>query len=336
MESYNTKSMEELIREWNDAKARETNLKISTMVKHLYETYEPSLPPEPKFWSRLEHWLKNFDGDTKTQKIVFNSIPNLFYIGPDEFIALFKYAYDNIVGQWLVNEKDLMLDDPDISDKLKKAVKKIWFCPISDSMRINSFSHVNNVPSRFDHRPDWRSLAAFGDINRVVKYCEKNEIEGIVLLEDFVGGGNQMSYAIDFAAKLKCVKDLPILVIPLVVCPKGAKKVRSKAQNFGISCQPALEVGKQSFISKTLEQGESCYHTELRKISNATYSEVSGGKEPGAKNSEGRLIEPYHPLGWDETGGLIVMYTNTPNNTLPFYHWRSENWVPLFPRHSRV
>ena len=56
-------------------------------------------------------------------------------------------------------------------------------------MRINAFYHLNNI-SGTSYRPDWLSLAKFGDRKAIADFLAAGGIERIVLLEDFVGSGD--------------------------------------------------------------------------------------------------------------------------------------------------
>jgi hypothetical protein len=39
-------------------------------------------------------------------------------------------------------------------------------------------------------------------------------------------------------------------------------------------------------------------------------------------------------LGFRKIGGMIILHTNTPNNSLPII-WSDVEWSPLFNRHVR-
>jgi len=323
MEDYiNTK-----LKEWDDDDAIFINGQITYLAKRLYDTYEPAKPPKPMFHIRLQDWIRNVEGNAEQELNLFKSIVELTYIGPDEFDELYRKAYDTITAKWLIDLLRLDLDDLQAGNKIKDAVKKTWFCPISDSMRISSFMHINNVPNDFDFRPDWRSMEQFGNRDEIEKYCTSNGIERLVLLEDFVGGGSQMANAVEFAASFSDV--VKILVIPLVICPKGMQMWTTLfAGNKDIVFLPALEIGEARFITENEQPDEPLIFEKLRDIAHSTFVKVAHGCKPGQK--------PYHPLGYDKTGGLIVMYSNTPDNTLPLFHNKSNKWDPLFPRHNRV
>jgi hypothetical protein len=219
------------------------------------------------------------------------------------------------------------------------AAGETWFCPVTDSFRVNAFFHVNNLAAGANLRPDWHSLLELGDVDKIDAYCASNNIKRLVLLEDFVGGGSQSLCAVRFAATK--VHDLQVLFVPLVICPKGVVSARQLeaelcAQRAGaLRYEAAMELPNDAFL--TLSQSPyvepNPYINALRDLINTSYPKVSGGRLPGPK--------PYDPFGFpcsDPTGGLVVMYSNTPDNTLPLIHWHppENTWHPIFPRHSRV
>ena len=95
---------------------------------------------------------------------------------------------------------------------------------------------------------------------------------------------------------------------------------------------PVLELPKPAFFTATDSSFPAAETDALRDLINSSYHAVSGGVTNG---------KPYDMYGYPKgkpTGGLVVMYTNTPDNTLPLIHWRPHNgaWQPVFPRHSRI
>ena len=215
-----------------------------------------------------------------------------------------------------------------------------WFCPVTDSFRINAFFHVNNLAAGANLRPDWHSLLKLGDTFKINEYCLTQGIKRLVLLEDFVGGGSQSMKAVRYAATH--IRDLEVLFVPLLICPAGVRKARKlevelsgrRANSFRFDA--VMELPADAFLTAThspyIEPNQ--FIKNLRNLIQSTYPQVSGGQPLGAI--------PYGPYGFppsNPTGGLVVMYSNTPNNTLPLVHWCPSPdglWSPIFPRHSRV
>lgn len=326
--------VEKKVREWGDRESRETNLRLQYLEKRLFSTYECSLPPHTEFWARMAKWIENANGDRALEIDLFNSINQIFYIGPDEFNELYRRAYNGPIARWFIEKTKI-----DFSNihKAKQAliaeVKHTWFCPISDSLRINHFYHLNRIPVTAELRPDWRTLQALGDEAKIIKYIRHKQIRHIILLEDFVGGGSQARDALIFACKFS--RYVSILFVPLLICPSGLQFLKQLAVSHGFDISPVLPLSNEIFVQSVAQSGESPEMARLRDLASKTYLSVTNGQPPGELDSNNTPKKPYHPLGWHETGGLVVMYTNTPDNTLPMFHWHSLSWNPIFPRHSR-
>jgi hypothetical protein len=333
--------IETLVRNWADIELDVIGLQINSLEKWLYKSYEPDKFGDGDFQQRLVKWLDNVatDADKRT---LFRLLPYLFYVGPVEFEELYRCAYQGPIARWLVSAESIDICAPDAQSKLAEAAKKTWFCPVSDSLRINAFFHINNLASGASFRPDWRSMDKLGDVDKLNAYCEKEGITRLVLLEDFVGGGSQVIKAVRFAATH--IRKLQVLFVPLIICPDGAERLRATAIDLcatridSLKYEAVMELPANAFFTSTqspFRQSDENTHTDdLRLLVERTYLKVSGGVPPDPRK------EPYHPFGFPHdkpTGGMVVMYSNTPNNTLPIIHSRPKGntWNPIFPRHSR-
>jgi hypothetical protein len=331
--------IEELIRSWNESELDTIGLKINSLEKWLFKSYEPDKFGDGDFQQRLVKWLDNVATDAE-KTTLFRLLPHLFYVGPVEFEELYRCAYQGPIARWLIYAENIDVCAPDARDKLENAVKKTWFCPVSDSFRINAFFHINNLTAGFSLRPDWRSMQKLGDLYKLKEYCKTKGITRLVLLEDFVGGGSQAVEAVRFAATH--IPNLQVLFVPLIICPDGASLLRSTANELcttradSLKYEAVMELPPKGFFTDNqspFEQNPS-FTRDLRSLVNSTYPKVSGGLSPSPQS------KPYHPFGFPyhaPTGGLVVMYSNTPDNTLPIVHWRpnGNTWNPIFPRHSR-
>ena len=309
---------------------QEANLQVRQLEKELYAEYEPMRGAHPDFNQRAEGWLGNFEGDEERQQLLFRLLPKLFFVGPREFESLYQTAFNHQFAVWLIDQLGVTFDDVDCETKIRDAVKHTWFCPITDSMRINSFYHLNGVEGQ-NYRPDWLSLARFGSVEKVEKYIKRKKIERIVLLEDFVGNGGQINRGVLFAARLPSA--IPILVVPLVICP-AAKEFRREIQEaFGhVRIAPVLELPEKEFVTKDPVPDEDELISKWRELS----IEVADRLRAGLSSEQLRQANKYIPLGWRGTGALVVLYTNCPNNSLPIIFHKSESWRPVFPRSARA
>lgn len=332
-------SIERLVRSWSiNNEITKVNQKINHLERWLYKTYEPNKFGPKDFWGRLEQWLDNVSSDAEKQ-LLFQLLVEILYLGPVEFEELYRSAYEGPIARWLIDTCQIDIFAPGGQEKLIKAAGETWFCPVTDSFRVNAFFHVNNLAAGANLRPDWHSLFKLGDTYKINAYCANNNIKRLVLLEDFVGGGSQSLDTVRFA--VTHIHDLQVLFVPLVICPKGVEKARQLevemcARRVGaLRYEAAMELPNEAFLTlnKSPYVEPNPYIKALRNLISMSYPKVSGGQPPGLK--------PYDPFGFpcsDPTGGLVVMYSNTPDNTLPLIHWcpPENTWHPIFPRHSRV
>jgi len=304
---------------------QETNERLENLATVLYSNYEPMTGPFPEYWQRLESWIGNVPSEDD-QKLLFRLAAQLFYVGTKELDNLYRVAFNANVTQWLITELGLSLDDPNLCADLEYALSRTWFCPITDSMRINAFYHLNHISGR-DFRPDWRSLAAFGDPAKLERFLRAN-IDRIVLLEDFVGTGSQIEPALAFLSAL--AGRPPTLLVPLIICPSGMINAESWVRaNTSLTVSPVVRLQPRDFLGPIPVTNEPDVFDTLRPLINSTYSQVLNGEDPMASKT-------YSAFGYRETGSLVVLATNCPDNTLPLVHFKSDTWNPLFPRASRI
>jgi hypothetical protein len=304
---------------------QQTSERLENLATVLYSNYEPMTGPFPEYWNRLESWVENV-GDEEDQKLLFRLAAQLFYVGTKELDNLYRVAYNANVTQWLVDQLGLALDDPHLQTQLDNTLRRTWFCPVTDSMRINAFYHLNHISGR-DYRPDWRSLAEFGDPIKVEQFL-RSHIDRIVLLEDFVGSGSQIRPAIQFLQSLPYKP--PTLLVPLIICPEGKTNAEAWCRgNPSLTVSPVIQLQPHEFLSVAATAKEPAVFPELRRLVTKTYPQVLDGADPHTSKT-------YTAFGFLGTGSLVVLATNCPDNTLPLVHFKSGTWNPLFPRASRI
>ncbi|MGY4480132.1 phosphoribosyltransferase-like protein [Bradyrhizobium sp. USDA 3364] len=288
------------------------------LADKLYEDYEPC--QVERFADRLDSWLANVEDDDD-RKTLYLLLKQIFFVGRREFESLCRAAFHGPIMRWLLDTANVALDDPDISAKYKAAMEETWFCPITDSMRINAFFKVVGVNGR-ELQPDWRSLRKFGDTAKIRDYIETSGIRRIVLLEDFVGTGMQMGKAITFAAELG--EQIQVLVCPLIICPEGVKKaLELKKKHKNVYFAQVMSLPPSMFIKMAAERPEPPTHTAVRELIRKTAPRLSP------------KVVPQTPFGFMDSGATVVLYSNCPDNSLPIIHETADTWRPLFPRIRR-
>ena len=220
---------------------------IDFLAERLFANYHPALSFQPDFMVRLRDWLNQVA--EMDQKTLFELVPQLFFIGPDEFQGLYRSSFLGAILTWLIEQEGISLDDAIQGKALTTAVNETWFCPITDSMPISQFYHVNNLTGP-NLRPDWWSLAEFAaDDERIIAYMGEHNLKRIVLVEDFVGSGRQISRGVLKAANLRTIP--PVLIVPLVICPRGVERGADLMHEYPhVKIVPALELGAAAFLKE--------------------------------------------------------------------------------------
>ncbi len=327
--------IEQWVNEWaiasGDHSFRDINSQMNFFSKELFHDYQPTQSVAFSFKSRLENWLSNLNSD-EDRKTLFKILPHIFYVGNKEFINLFRVAYDEIIAKWLIDVNNISFDNiGDAKTQIDDSLRECWICPITDSLNINSFFHINNIPGNGwnEWKPQWYTIERGNHLwNTYRDYIVDNGIRKLILLEDFVGSGSQVSGVVDFVMNQRL--DLDVLLIPLINCTTGHKSfIDLETRHDRLKYQAVLKPSNNCFVTRMQVTGEPDDFEQFRDLLQRCYLQVSNNIPQSG------LLKPYSPYGYRETGGLIVMYSNTPDNTIPAIHWNSDTWNPIFPRHSR-
>lgn len=293
---------------------------IDYLSKKVFNDYEPS--QFQPFRQRLIDWLNNFD-DQLDQQHLLALLLDVFFVGRREFEALYRSVYRGLLFRWMIEDSGIDVFSNDLEETIADRVNAAWICPISDSLRINSFLKVNGLKS-LDKRPDWRSLEQFGDISKIQAYVAQKKIKELILLEDFCGSGNQATGAVRFAAET--LPNVRILLCPLIVCPKGDETLIEvvkglKIKGFSnVTYEPAL-VLPSSVVHD--------YESHANGNGSKTDAFLCVNKEKLGFSTDKAMF------GYKQTGAKVVMFSNCPNNTLPVFYRETKSWKPLFPRVDR-
>ena len=281
--------------------------------KHRYWQFTPSYVED--FEAGLAAWVFNSRLRQRDQKALLRLVPEIQYFDRDDFIALYRSAFLEQITRWLIDQEkiDFLGDAAAIDTAVRTALKTTWFCPITDSLDIGQFHHVNRIDAK-SFRPQWRTLRSFGSEKRILKFLEKAHLTRLVLLEDFVGSGSQVSAVLRFATDL--LPHMDLLFVPLVICERGLEQLVRKHPEFDI--RPALVIPRQVHVERTPNAHEPTFVSGLRDAIQHTHTAIG---EPA--------------FGFRDTGVLAVMYTNCPDNAPAILWKKTSNWRPLFPRASR-
>lgn len=295
-----------------------------TLAGQLFSQFEPTKKVSQRvsrdFMVRLNDWIELFE-EGEDRWVAYKSIEYFFFAGNQEFEELYRCAVENTIKPWLIDIAKIDIFSNDAEAKLKKELNDCWPCPATDSLRINGFLHLTGLKGQ-SLRPDWLSLRSLGSAEKITAYVIKENIRYLVILEDFSGSGGQLSRALKYAAE---TFDGPILVVPLIICAPGNRlliKTIKKLSRHDVTYKPISVLADDCLVSVSPTPGEPKLFEALREVLKKGYTRIDSDLGGGA-------------FGWEQTGSLVAMYSNCPNNTPPIFHHTATNWKPLFPRSNR-
>ncbi|NMM28830.1 MAG: hypothetical protein HHJ12_16450 [Glaciimonas sp.] len=305
---------------------RNLKIKIDFLSQVLYKEYRPTMAGvNGEFQFRLAKWIGSATSDDH-KKLMFLLLEHLFFVGKNEFDSLYLTAYSRHIATWLLVEGQIDFTAPDAKDQVRAARDSTLFSAVTDSFNIGDFLRINSIQGA-EFRFVWEQAIKVNwdpvEFERVAM-AGKNRI---VLLEDFVGSGSQMERAVRTACTLPGAPE--VLLCPLIICPAGAILAKNLVQEYtNLTFKPVLELNSTDFVQRISEPGEPAIFSEFRILVEALHTKIAGSQD---------WTQDYGPYGYGGTGGLIVKYDNTPDNTLPILHHASNTpWHPLFLRNSRL
>jgi len=307
--------------------------RISYMALKRYDEFQPAENAAyPDFWTRLAQWIENAQGNEEDQKILLRLVPELFFIGKEEFVALFKAAYNGPICRWLIDQCEIGLEDAAFGDALTRAVADTWFCSVTD-IDLGAFHRLNCIRNGQGIRTDFLTQYETRNRKGVEEFIARKRIRRLVLIEDFVGSGTQMTEPVKFAANL-AGGSIPVLVVPLVIGRVGLQACKKLSKDFpNVQFTPVLALDEASFISQSEQPNENPLWPQVRDLIERLHPLVCGSGKPVGKYG----FKPPRKGGrrQKQAGALVVLHSNCPNNTIPLIYNGSDSWAPLFPRMAR-
>lgn len=283
---------------------------------------------EGEFPVRLKKWLDNVPTD-REKKTLLSIVPFILFIDRKQMLALCQDAFKRIIVPWIsegfINRQDMLSADYEI--KVRMLIKEYSLYSITESFNFPDFINVNNLSGLKKPR-------ILGEDNSRIRMSPPQfdeKIRGLIVLEDFVGTGDQSKRVLDEVRSI-IPKGWRIIFIPLIMMEKGLKLFLTKnsTQSSSIETRPVLIIPESDCIKTQQVQKEPREFKTMRALIKSTQNKVL---EPLDKLDD----PPNNPFGYRGSGTLIVTCHNTPNNTIPLIHHRSPEWSPLFRRvhHSK-
>lgn len=278
----------------------------------------------PSYGSNFEHrlvaWINNPGLSREDKVALLRLVPELAFVDRDDMLSLYRTAFSDQIKRWLMDQAslDFRLPTRRLKQGLLRAVRRTWFCGLTDSMDIGQFCHVNHISNRAQ-RPQWQTLSKFGSPSKISKYIHTEKIQRLVIVEDFVGSGQQ-SHDILSVGLRDLVPDIPVLFVPLILSEDGVTQLRSLADTYpNFKTRAALVLPTAVHVRKDPHCREPHFVRDARRVIEKTATYV------GTRQ-----------YGFHDVGALLVLHSNCPNNVPPLVWRERETWKPIFPRVSRA
>jgi hypothetical protein len=288
-----------------------------------FQEYVQFSGSEGPFVARLYRWVNNVR-DERHRKTMLRSLAHLLFVDRRQMTALARDAYRRVITQWLI--KGTKPDDiclaPDYERRVRSLLSKNWLFSITDSFSFPEFIRANSLTGL----PKALILGENPTDARERLPSRLNSRNGAVVLEDFVGTGNQARGVLAVIQE-RAAPTWPIIFVPLLILESGYKNLRNDKRLSNVTVEPVAVISDLECLSPAPQAGEPAAFVPLRSLTRLTAGRVLAALAPGDE-------VPPTPFGYGESGALAVTFHNAPNNTLPLLHHRAPTWDPLFRRIS--
>lgn len=338
------------------------NLRLSDEIKDIqiiseikYDDYQ-QYTQGVRYIESLALWMRQFD--TKEEKdCIYDFIKNqLVYISEEEMRQIVMYSYEISMKRYIMEKTQCFCNDNGITDvdERKKVYKyfrrRSLFLGLSDGAHIDFFRRYNAELSNeqvFVHYDLSKEKA--DDMRKefreepIASYMEKyneartSDFDTFFLIDDFTGSGKSYIRKDNrgWHGKIKAFYDrlvslgfnaneASIHLVLYIATEKSVYNIREQVDSF------TTEKGYKKItidpiqIVKPIEWEDNC---ELDAILKKNYDDNSSLGKASYYDKHFRVGEgsvPYH--GFGDCSLPLILYHNTPNNSLPvlWYSWEDE------------
>lgn len=352
---------------WTDAEVTQELTPLLLLAEAKYDHYH-QFGPGMRFIERLGRWLSQLPSEDRA--IAFRIVRNhLIFVSSAEMYAIIDMAYPECIlpvqrklAARLSGIEEHRIIQIERSDAFKSLVEKTLYIGLSDGSQIGILRRLN--PRAIDHESTLLTYTLDEEkANEVLEHLPKSivplnpqnidaKFEVAVLVDDFTASGTSFvrqeldgkfkgklvkvlrSMQGDGAlSKLINIKSIQILVLFYVSTKYAITKIREDLKEF---CDHEkvhinIEVVAVHEINET-EIGVSASDTSIDNFLARRFEPI---RDMVIDNSyrKGKCNMPHR--GFNEGDLPLVLFHNSPNNSLPILWFESEDHLALFPRTAR-
>ena len=347
---------------WDDVKLANENTDLQIFSEYKYDAYQQFFPGM-KFIESLSLWLDQFEKDEKPiayefikKKLIFFSLNELHHIIKMVFQDLIKpHIMQQISDELEIKEYKIkqILE----TDEYKILKRQSLFLGLSDGAQTDFFRRTSGL----SHEQVYSTymIAQIKSKDLLDKLCVElanlgsktndPKFRTIFLIDDFAASG--ISYlrkeGTEFGGKIgKFLKeitddsseisklivptDLKIYIVLYLATEKAITQIRNMVKQISKSLKiPVKVIIVHEIVDSTMlnEQNLGLFLKIIKKYCDRNIVTDAYMK--------GKHDDPY--LGFDECGLPLILFHNTPNNSLPILWFNSDEhyYRGLFPRVQR-
>ncbi len=262
----------------------------------------------------LRRWISQFE-DVSDQRLVFKLLQNFKLYNEFEIRQKMEYLFNVVRKEINSNNKAVYLD-------IHKKKRDDIIVSYLDTSPAKGGSYFTKL--FVDHNNIYSDHACVPNMLEK-KISEKTNMNALLIIDDFVGSGKTLieNIGLVFTDSLcKLLKEKKIIVVFGLIT--GYLETKEKIEK-GIS---KLDLNASFHIIDSLNDSDKCFNNSSAIFTN----NIERKEAENLCKKRGEVLEPKHPLGYSNCQSLIAFPMNCPNNTLPIFWKKTENWIPLFER----
>ena len=358
--------LESTMLHWDMTRMSEETKNIQIISEIKYDDYQ-QYTHGMRYVESLALWLRQFDSEEDKETAYWAVKDLLIYISEEEMRQLVTYSFPVAMKKFLLQQTKRFCEKYGIAGlEERKSLYAYFrrcsmFLGLSDGAHMDFFRRQNPELSNeqvFVHYDFSQSKAADMIKNlekdtSVQKMMEKYpgklsaQFYSFFLMDDFTGSGKSYirkdgegwhGKIKKFFERLKkmdlCSKDVEVHLVLYAATDRALKSIQEQADLF------TEEMGRKPITVDALQIIEPLNwesHKNLLDLLERNYEKYLGFGKASYEDGHFKVGGGKYPyLGFADCSLPLILYHNTPNNTLPvlWYSWEDEV-CPLFPRVTR-
>ena len=346
---------------WDSSKLGEELSYLQNMSYYRYDYYEQFIPGV-RFLGSLVRWLGQFQTKEEREKVYHFMKNRMIYVTREQMASLVDLSFSTIINPFIIEEtaNELKVNPYKVSkitqsQEYLKQKRRTLFIGLSDGSHIDLLrrsAELNNEQVLTTYFISSEKIKELKD-DLIKDIPGISTFKTLILVDDFTASGSSYIRKEGVVFKGKLTKILREMCSNPELKDLYETNVSIILQ-FYIACQESIEIIKEyisefqndigtnfNFMVRTVQKIENSI--KLNKVEDSEIFQII--RKPEYFDS--RIIDTSYEkgkhddpeLGYNECALPLILFHNTPNNSLPVfwlnYDKREDTFRGLFPRITR-